>query len=39
MLEYTKLAETYEVQGDNISAAYFYNRVIEMAKAYNNKQH
>lgn len=39
MLEYTKLAETYEIQGDNITASYFYNRVIEMAKAFYNKQH
>ena len=35
MLEYSKLAETSEMQGDNVTASYFYNRVIEMAKAFN----
>lgn len=38
MAEYTKLAETYEIQGDNLTASYFYNKVIEMAKAFNVHQ-
>ena len=35
LLGYSKLAETYELQGDNVTAAYFYNRIIDMSKAYN----
>jgi hypothetical protein len=38
MNEYNSLAYMYEDQGDYVTSAYFYNKVIELAKASKNKQ-
>lgn len=38
MNEYNSLAYTYEDQGDFVTSAYFYNRVVELARAYKHKQ-
>ena len=38
MNEYSSLAYTYEDQGDYITSAYFYNKVIELARACKHKQ-
>ena len=38
MNEYSSLAYTYEDQGDFVTSAYFYNKVIELARASKHKQ-
>lgn len=39
MNEYNSLAYVYEDQGDYLVSAYFYNKVIDLARSAKNKQY